>query len=185
MCIACIHTGKKGVEIEGASDMGGLEFFCTTVENADGDIQLLNMCMTAMNAEPDPNAEDRKGCSGPVGKMIFSAGVEQLAIVAYVPESKTSVIDIRDWVRHVVEAVGGNVMMNRVMPAESPQGGKVLEAAIGGDAQLQKFPIKDKDTAMAAAFAFLRSKGAFPEDTGSDDDEACYGDDAFDEMNGW
>lgn len=24
--------GKKGVEIEGASDMGGLEFFCTTIE---------------------------------------------------------------------------------------------------------------------------------------------------------
>ena len=24
--------GKKGVEIEGASDMGGLDFFCTTME---------------------------------------------------------------------------------------------------------------------------------------------------------
>jgi len=48
-----------------------------------------------------------------------------------------------------------------------------------------KFAIKDKDTAMAAAFAFLRAKGAFPEDDGDDDDEPVYGDDAFDEMNGW
>ena len=26
---------KKGVEIEGAADMGGLEFFCTTLESPD------------------------------------------------------------------------------------------------------------------------------------------------------
>lgn len=28
--------GKKGVEIEGAADMGGLEFFCTTIESPEG-----------------------------------------------------------------------------------------------------------------------------------------------------
>ena len=65
--------GKKGVEIEGASDMGGLEFFCTTIESADGMPSLLQLAMTAMNALADPEAEDRKGCSGHVGKMIFSA----------------------------------------------------------------------------------------------------------------
>ena len=31
--------------------------------------------------------------------------------------------------------------------------------------------------AMAAAFNFLRSKGAFPEDDGDDDDEMVFGDD--------
>ena len=66
--------GKKGVEIEGASDMGGLDFFCTTIESPDGDVDLLQMAMTAMNAEPVEGAEDRKGCSGRVGKMVFSAG---------------------------------------------------------------------------------------------------------------
>ncbi|KAJ1635129.1 nucleoside diphosphate kinase [Pavlovales sp. CCMP2436] len=33
--------GKKGVELEGASDMGGLEFFCTQVDTPDGDMMLL------------------------------------------------------------------------------------------------------------------------------------------------
>ena len=37
------------------------------------------LAMSAMNAEPDPEAEDRKGCSGHVGKMIFSAATQQLA----------------------------------------------------------------------------------------------------------
>lgn len=55
--------------------------------------------MTAMNAEADPEAEDRKGCSGHVGKMIFSAGTAQLAIVAYVPADKAEKVDISDWMK--------------------------------------------------------------------------------------
>ena len=36
---------------------------------------------------------------------------------------------------------------------------------------------------MAAAFSFLREHGAFPEDDGDDDDdEPCFGDDAFDNI---
>merc|ERR1719238_2708378 len=93
--------GKKGVEIEGASDMGGLDFFCTTIESPDGDSELLQLAMTAMNADPDPEAEDRKGCSGHVGKMIFSAGTKQLAMVAYVPKNESnksaSKVDVSAW----------------------------------------------------------------------------------------
>jgi len=33
--------GKRGVEIEGAADMGGLQFFCTAVEFPDGDEEML------------------------------------------------------------------------------------------------------------------------------------------------
>ena len=139
--------GKKGVEIEGASDMGGLDFFCTTMELPEGDTDLLLMSMDAMNAvrapsasspppsppppppphpqlhhllhhhlhhrlptrphlqDPDPEAEDRKGCSGHVGKMIYSAGVSQLAIVAYVPDpahnKSASKVDVTVWMDHV------------------------------------------------------------------------------------
>ena len=63
--------GKKGVEIEGAAEMGGLDFLCTTIESPEGDRSLLLTAMQAMNANPDPLAEERKGCSGFVGKMIF------------------------------------------------------------------------------------------------------------------
>merc|ERR1712025_851806 len=80
--------GKRGVEIEGAADMGGLQFFCTSVDEPDGDLDLLVESMTAMNAKSDPTEEERKGGSGHIGKMIFSAGVGGLALVAYVPEEK-------------------------------------------------------------------------------------------------
>jgi len=172
--------GKKGVEIEGASDMGGLDFFCTTMELPEGELELLEMSMVAMNAEPDPEAEDRKGCSGHVGKMIFSAAVEQLAIVGYVPDGEhnksADKVDIGAWIDAVCKAVGGEVV-KPPSPADSPKGGKVVTALVKSDPSAGKFAIKDKDTAMAAAFAFLRSKGAFPEDDGDDSDDMIFGDD--------
>ena len=180
-----LPPGKKGVEIEGASDMGGLDFFCTTIESPDGDVDLLQMAMTAMNAQPDPEAEDRKGCSGHVGKMVFSAGTAQLAIVAYVPDGahnkSASKVDVTAWTDSVVAAVGAKVV-TPATKADSPMGGMTVTAVAISDPEKGKFALKDKDAAMAAAFAFLRSKDAFPEDKDDSDDECAFGDDAFEEM---
>ena len=172
--------GKKGVEIEGASDMGGLDFFCTTIETPDGDVELLQLSMTAMNANPEEGAEDRKGCSGHVGKMIFSAGVEQLAIVGYVPgkehNKSADKVDLATWMDAVCKAVDG-VIVKKPIAANSPKEGLVATAVVKSDPGKGKFAIKDKDTAMAAAFNFLRSVGAFPEDDGDDSDDMVFGDD--------
>merc|ERR1712217_108505 len=89
--------GKRGVEIEGAADMGGLQFFCTSVDEPEGDVQLLVDCVGAMNTKCDPTEEERKGGSGHIGKMVFSAGIEQLAIAAYVPEEKHSELVCKEW----------------------------------------------------------------------------------------
>ena len=175
--------GKKGVEIEGASDMGGLDFFCTTIESPEGSIDLLCLAMAAMNAKPAEGEEERKGCSGHVGKMIFSAGKEQLALVGYVPDGKAAKIDVTEWMQSVLESVGGVVMMAPAEKAESPDGGMIVQAVIKADPDNGRFPLKDKDLAMAAAFMFLRERGAFPEDDGADDDEVCFGDDAFDNID--
>merc|ERR1711941_215321 len=98
--------GKRGVEIEGAADMGGLQFFCTAVDLPDGDLDLLEESMKAMNAKSDPTEEERKGGSGHIGKMIFSAGSEQLAIVAYVPEAKQPELDCAEWLKKVLDSQG-------------------------------------------------------------------------------
>ena len=172
--------GKKGVEIEGASDMGGLDFFCTTMELPDGDTDLLLMSMDAMNSDPDPEAEDRKGCSGHVGKMIYSAGVKQLALVAYVPDAEhnksASKIDVQVWMDHVLKTVGGGKVLTAKKAATSPKGGHIVVACIPADPDKGKFPLKDKDSSMAAAFDFLRKHDAFPEDKDSSD-EMVFGDD--------
>merc|ERR1712241_1236965 len=94
--------GKRGVEIEGAADMGGLQFFCTSVDEPEGDVALLVKGVEAMNAKSDPTEEERKGGSGHIGKMVFSAGTDKLAVVAYVPEEKQGELSCEEWLSHVL-----------------------------------------------------------------------------------
>lgn len=46
------------MEIEGAADMGGLQFFCTAMDTPEGDLELLVESMKAMNAKSDPTEEE-------------------------------------------------------------------------------------------------------------------------------
>ena len=167
--------GKKGVEIEGAADMGGLEFFCTTMEKPDGELKYLKMSMDAMNKEIDPEDEERRGGSGHVGKMIFSAGTETLAIVAYVPKDKQGKINAAEWLKDVCADAG--------VKGEVQAGGDagIATAVAKANPDAGMFTIKMKDAAMAKGFAYLRERGCFPEDTGDDDedDEYVFGDDDF------
>merc|ERR1719263_2003259 len=111
--------------------------------------------------------------------MIFSAGATQLAMVGYVPagdvgKTKEGTVEVTPWMEAVCKAVEGKVV-GKAKAAESPNGGHVIEAVVLSDKEKGKFALKDKDAAMAAAF---------PEDTGdSDDDEVCFGDDAFDDID--
>merc|ERR1711861_50488 len=90
--------------------MGGLQFFCTSVDEPQGDMEFLVECVKAMNQEAVPGEEERKGCSGHIGKMIFSAGTEQLAVVAYVPDAKQDVLSCKEWLETVLACQKGQVV---------------------------------------------------------------------------
>jgi len=161
--------GKRGVEIEGAADMGGLQFFCTMVEEPDGDLDLLVESMKAMNEKSDPTEEERKGGSGRIGKMIFSAGTDQLAIVAYVPEEKQGELSCEEWLQTVLGLFSGSLC------------GKAKDLCSGfvkTDSEKNIFPLKIREALILEANNFLRKKGLFPEDNG-DSDEMVFGDDDF------
>merc|ERR1719215_537390 len=161
--------GKRGVEIEGAADMGGLQFFCTSVDEPDGDTDLLAECVKAMNAKSDPTEEERKGGSGHIGKMCFSAGTEQLAVVAYVPDEKQKELSCEEWLNAVLKEQGGKIIT------------KAKDICIGvvkANADKGVFPLKIREPMILSANNFLRSKGLFPEDN-DDSDEMVFGDDDF------
>jgi len=162
--------GKRGVEIEGAADMGGLQFFCTAMELPDGDLELLVESMKAMNAEADPEAEERKGCSGHIGKMIFSAGAEQLAVVAYVPGAKKDALSGKEWLEAVLGNFGGQVVSSE---------GELSTGCVKTDADKGVFPLKIREAMILEANNYLRKKGLFPEDDGDSDDDFVFGDDDF------
>jgi len=166
--------GKRGVEIEGAADMGGLQFFCTNVEVPEGDIPLLLECTKAMNFKSDPTEEERKGGSGHVGKMVFSAGLEQLAIVAYVPEAKHGELSCQEWLEKVVSVHSGGKVVTG--------GAEYSVGIIPTNGEKNIFPLKIREGLILEANNFLRKKGLFPEDDDDDDDEMVFGDDDFPSM---
>ena len=169
--------GKRGVEIEGAADMGGLQFFCTSVDEPQGDVDLLVLSVGAMNEKSDPTEEERKGGSGNIGKMVFSAGVERLAIVAYVPDVELKKIDggvgelvCKEWLEKVLSIFpGGSVL------SESKT---LCSGAIPTDGDKNIFPLKIRESLILEANNFLRKKNLFPEDK-DDSDEMVFGDDDF------
>jgi len=161
--------GKRGVEIEGAADMGGLRFFSTSVDEPEGDMDMLTESMKAMNNQPDPGDEERKGCSGHIGKTIFSAGVDQLAIVSYVPKEEQGNLNCKEWMQAILANFGGEL----VSEAADICTGRVL-----ADGNKNVFPLKIREPMLFEANNFLRKKGLFPEDN-SDDDDMVFGDDDF------
>merc|ERR1719230_1481530 len=125
--------------------------------------------MNAMNAKSDPTEEERKGGSGHIGKMIFSAGAEQLAVVAYVPEDKRKELDCAEWLKKVLDSQGGKM---------SKSGKDISTGFVKTNSDKGVFPLKIREPMILEANNFLRKKGLFPEDN-SDDDEMVFGDDDF------
>lgn len=168
--------GKKGVEIEGASDMGGLAFFCTTLMEPDGDMADTELGMAAMNADPptDPE-EERRGGAGNVGKMVFSAGAEYLQLICNVPEElqKDKVFDDRtrkamdatEWVNFVLSKFEKEA---GVIKAESKSTSSLAFGQIPANKEKGFFPLKIKDDAMSYAYQLLRERKCFDDKDSSD-----------------
>merc|ERR1712217_700814 len=150
--------GKRGVEIEGAADMGGLQFFCTSVDLPEGDLDMLVESVSSMNEKSDPTEEERKGGSGHIGKMVFSAGTEQLAVVAYVPAEKQKELSCEEWLKTVLATQSGEL----VSKGKDISCGRVLT-----NSDKNVFPLKIREPMILEANNFLRKKGLFPEDNGA------------------
>merc|ERR1711959_542236 len=159
--------GKRGVEIEGAADMGGLQFFCTSVELPDGDLDLLKTSVEAMNEKSDPTEEERKGGSGAIGKMVFSAGTEQLAVLAYVPEEKLGGdLVCEEWLKTVLGNFQGTV---------TEVGKSICLGVVKANSDKGVFPLKIREPMILEANNYLRKLKLFPEDDG-DSEEMVFGD---------
>jgi len=165
--------GKRGVEIEGAADMGGLQFFCTTMAEPQGDVDMLYESMRAMNEKSDPTEEERKGGSGRIGKMLISVDQAntKLALVAYCPPAKHAELKADQWMQDLLKALGGGEMV--FGDAFTAKG------TIENNPEKNMFVLKLKDSAISEAINYLKGKGLFPDKQDDSDDEFIFGDDDF------
>lgn len=172
--------GKKGVEIEGAADMGGLQFFCTTVELPEGNLDYTVASMKAMNAKCDPSEEERKGGAGKIGKMLLSCAEETLSVVCYVPADKAEQCSAKEWCENVAQLSGAK--MPEIKTWEGIDEKSWAGCVLAKDSDKGVFPIKMRDPCITNAYTFLKKKGLFPDDDDEDDDDFVFGDDDFPSM---
>lgn len=174
--------GKRGVEIEGAAAMGGLMFFCTSVDEPEGKLELTLECMKGMNAISDPSEEERKGGAGKLGKMILSMTDDVLTLVTYVPKNHHEKCKANEWLKHVVDLTTDmktDKVSEGVQTFEGVSGDAYAGIVLKKDGELGIFPLKMRDTAITHAYAYLKARDLFPDADDDDDDEYVFGDEDF------
>lgn len=148
--------------------MSGLTCFCTRMQEAGDNVQLLEVSMEGMNAIPDPsNEEERKGCSGHIAKLIISSNDEskKIAMVAYVPEAMKDQLNAKYWMQAVCDTeIGGGVGGS---PDETSTESWAT-CTVSEDTANGKFYLKYKDNSLTAAITYLREKGLFQDDSDSE-----------------
>eukprot|EP00877_Chromochloris_zofingiensis_P006383 jgi/Chrzof1/1999/Cz10g29070.t1 len=148
----------------GMCDLGGVKFYTLAVDTPNGDLALMDAVLEGMNVEVDESAEERKGGAGHLGKMLLSAGDKQLAILCHVPKAlqeATPEFSIKEWVAAVVEAAKASIV---------EEGDEIVKATVAADPSKELFPLKLRDSAQQAGFAYIKGKGLIPDNDDDDDD---------------
>lgn len=166
---ACFKEGgKKGIDLSGMNDLGGVKYFNVVVETPCGKMDMLEKVLQGMNQEVDETAEERRGGAGELGKMLLSAGEGDsnvLALLCFIPKAlaeATPTVTADAWMDTLVEAAGGTVVSRE-------KDGDVVKVVIAGDSAKGLFCLKMRDAAQTAGFAYLRANGLLPADDSDDD----------------
>ena len=159
--------GKKGQDLIGMCEMGGMYFHNVLLEMVNAKWDLMQNALEGMNAEVDDKAEDRKGGAGKLGKILYSCDKEfnKLIVLCHVPAetAKEKEFDAKAWFTAVTSAIG---------VTEFETDGDVMKFEVTKDAEAGRFPQKLVDQAMSAGFQYLREKGLMMDD---DDEDLDYG----------
>jgi len=170
--------GKRGVEIEGAADMGGVKYFSTKVLEPAGDLDLLVESVKAMNAKSDPSEEERKGGAGHVGKTVMSMEKDNdLCICSYVPPSEVGQLKAKDWLEAILMKLE---VHKKGLSVREDSGDNYAQIHIQNNGETGVFCLKLRDYVIQNANVILTEKGLIPEAEDSDEDEMIFGDDDFD-----
>jgi len=151
-----IQEGRsRGVEIEGTADIARLRMICTSVELPEGDLELLVESVKAMNTKLGPVVGERTASIGHLGKMVFSARPDQLAIVAYVPEEMEQELNGEEWLGKVLERWNGTF---------KTKGKEITTGLVKLDEGRGCLPSNITKVMIQEAYTFLRRKGLLPEE---------------------
>jgi len=154
---------KKGQDLSGLEEMGGVRYFHVALDNSDGNWELIEEAMEGANTPVEANADERKGGAAKIGKALLSASDDRLCIYLHVPEEVTgnSGVTIQDWFAVLVKSTGATIV-------QAPPTDKVFGFAKAEVLQAPEvFPLKLRDTASSIGFQYLRQAKVIPEEESS------------------
>lgn len=156
--------GKKGQDICGLNEMGGVKCFHICTDNSFGRWDLLKATMAGFNKIIDPEEEERKGGASGLSKCLFSACDEKLLIYIHFPEDNIKELGTNkeDWAAAVLVGQGKDAKITKV-------DGDYLELECPADPDNNLYPLKMRDASISLGFDFLR-KLKLVVDADSDDD---------------
>mmetsp|Transcript_837 Transcript_837/g.2796 ORF Transcript_837/g.2796 Transcript_837/m.2796 type:complete len:267 (-) Transcript_837:152-952(-) len=159
--------GKKAQDLAGMHDMGGMAFFCVTMEQCEGDWELLQCAMTAANRKVDEDADDRKGGADNLAKILMSVDDASTRLCAYVhvPAEQAGKVTAKEWIDATFASLGPKII---------EEDGTFFKVECPQNKEKELFPLKMRDLGINQSFAFLRSKNLVPEDDSDDDVGELY-----------
>lgn len=164
--------GKKGQDLAGMSDMGGVKFFSVSLQSPAGKWELMDAVLEGMNKTVDSGADDRKGGAGHIGKCLLFGDENILLILCHMPDSLKDVISQDEWFKAITDSVDAT-RVGSPITIEGDGAGTVLKAEMKADPENNKFPLKLRDIAIGRSYEYLVSKELVrPEESDDDDNYA-------------
>lgn len=160
--------GKKGIDLQGVADMGGVQYFNLAVEEPQGDMSLLEKVLEGANLEVDENAEERRGGAGSLGKFLLSAGETKLVAIGHVPKALAEAkgLTVKEWATELMQQMPKSKILEETE--------EVIKIEMDADTDNNVFPLKARDAAIDAGFKLLKKKGLVPENAEDSDDDINY-----------
>jgi hypothetical protein len=153
---------KKGQDLSGLQDIGGVSFFHVALENCKGNWELVQEAMDGANTPVNPDEPERKGGADKIAKAFMSASEDRLCILLHVPEEVADKgVTLPEWFDVLVKASNSTVLL----PPDGLFGyakAELLQVP-------EVFPLKVRDSTIGIGFSYLRGKGVIPEDDSSEE----------------
>jgi hypothetical protein len=159
--------GKKGQDLIGMCDIGGMKYFTVTMEQCDGNWELLQLAMDGANKPVDPEGDDRKGGAGELGKCFLSVGSDgaDCKMLFHMPKDKQGDLSLKEWATTMLS--GSDVCGEIIEETDET----IKAVAVKGAQGKELFPLKQRDAAINASFRMLKEKHlAAAESSGSEVD---------------
>jgi len=161
--------GKKGQDLSGMCDLGGMKYFTVAMEKCQGRWDLLEDAMAGACKVVDEAGDDRKGGAGHLGVAFLSCDEKKdTKIIVHMNKDLQEALPIKEWVEAMVSDLG---VQGKIL--EVSEDGCTCKAIADLDTDKQLFPLKQRDAAINASFAHLRSKNLVMEE---DEEEVDFGD---------